>query len=237
MTFRHGRVAELYVGGFDVSPFFHFVTLTTKVATVDVSVFKTLWKQYLTGDLSSTLVADGFYDPTRQEVKALLQTIGAVVTYHPAGGVAVGDLARLILGDLTDYRETSPRGGAVATNFSAISDQAIGWGVCLSPLAAQATNGSTTGWDPLNQGIQTTTGAVVHVHVTAMTGGDSLVFTLKDATSSGGAGALAVAGGAITVTAVGGYRLVIPGTIRAYLQMAWTGFTHPATFAYSAART
>ncbi len=70
-----------------------------------------------------------------------------------------------------------------------------------------------------------------------MTGGDTQNFKLQDATTINGVYA-DITGGAFTaITAVGGQRLVVPGTIRQFVHCVATIAGHACTYAVSFART
>ncbi len=249
MAFRHGRLGELWLNATDISNYFASADMSVKVDTADVSTFKvagvpTTYHAYIAGLAAATLTASGYYDSSEADkVRSTLQQVTTNVlgqlTYSPAGAVALGDPARLLNINSSNYKTSSKIGNAVVMDWTAMSTAPLGIGNCLFPLASTApVVGATPGGDGLgNGGVQTTTGLIAHLHVTAMTGGDTHTFKLQDATTVGGA-YTDIAGAAFTnVTAVGSQRLIVSGTIRQFVRLLYTVAGHNATFAVAAART
>jgi hypothetical protein len=242
LSFKHGRLGEIWLNGVDVSPFFASADVGSKLATADVSTFKASWKAYLAGLAESTLSAAGYYDSAdADKVRDTLQAAVGQATYFPAGAVAIGDQGRLLNINTSDVKYGSKIGGAVTMDWTAMSTAPVGLGNCLATLAVYgvgvnvALTGEPSGLG--NGGVQTTTGLVAHLHVTAMTGGDTHTFKLQDATTVGGAYTDIASGAFVNVTAVGSQRLVVPGTIRQFVRLMYTVAGHSATFGVAAART
>jgi hypothetical protein len=243
MPFKHGRLGELWLNEVDVSVFFSSVDVALKLATTEVTTLKTggvatTWKSYIAGLAESTLSAAGYYDSSEaDQVRETLQEVVGQATYLPAGGIAIGDQARLLNINSTDYKTGSFIGTAVTLDWTALATSPVGLGECLHVLQSEAPGTITGTGAPLQQGASTTTGAVAHLHVTAMTGGDTHTFKLQDSTTLGGAYTDIASGAFVNVTAVGSQRLVIPGTIRAFVRAVSVISTHAATFGIAAART
>ena len=234
MSFKHGKLAEVWFGGLNLTPYTQAVDLSVDVDTADKSVCGVAYKSNEPGQASSSVSVKGVYDPTVSTLPdAIASATGPIVTYGPAGMAAVGDVCRLLDTDETSVKESSPVGGIVAFEAALTGDGTVGFGSVLRPLADATEDGTGTA---VNNGAATTGGAIVHVHVTSMTGGDELVFTLQD--SANGSAWLDVASGTFpTVTAAGGYRLVVPGTIRQYSRISWDIDANPVTFGAAIART
>jgi hypothetical protein len=234
MTTKHGRLAEIWCAGLNLTPYSNSLDTSWDIDTAEKSVFQTLYKSYEPGQAAASVSIKGNYDPTQTTVPAqIAASAGPIMTAGPAGMTTAGDLCRLFDVDHTSYKESSPIGGIVAFELSCGSDGAVGFGVVSHPLAAETTDGNGTSVDG---GAASTTGAIVHVHVTAMTGGDTLDFKLQD--SANNSTWADVASGAVpTISAVGGYRLVIAGTIRQYTRIVWDIDANSVTFGAAVART
>ncbi len=239
MTFKAGRLGELWLNGVDVSTFFAGADNAFKVDIADVSTFKSTWRSAISGLAASVLTASGYYDSAdADKVRDTLQAAVGQLSYFPAGATAIGDNGRLLNINSSDYKNSSKIADAVVMDWTAQSTAPVGIGTCLHILQSENIGTITGTGDGIgNAGAQTTTGLVAHLHVTAMTGGDTHNFKLQDATTIGGA-YTDIAGGAFTnVTAVGSQRLVVPGTIRAFIRLVATINTHAATYGCAAART
>lgn len=234
--FKHGRRANLYLNGVDISSYFHDAAFNAKAATADVTTFTANWKSYLVGEVEATLVAAGYYDSLEADkVRSTLQGAVGQLTYYPAGAQAIGDQARLLNINSSDYKTGSKMGGAVTMDWTALATTPVGFGELLHVLQAENVGTITGTGTPLAQGISTATGAVAHLQVTLPGGVQN--FKLQDSTALNGAYA-DIAGGAFAAqSVVGSQRLVIPGTIRAYVRAVATIITAPCTYSISAART
>lgn len=237
MPFKHGRLAELWLGGQDVSTFFMNADLETVVDVADSTTFKSLWKSFLPGDAISKLTTNGYYDSTLTNVRATLGVAaGSVVTFAPAGATAIGDLTRGILVNTTKYREGAKIGTLVTFDWDVDSTAVVGYGVCLHVMQQESPGTITGTGDGVMTSAANTTGAIATLHVTAMTGGTQN-FKLQDATTLGGAYTDIASGAFTAVTVVGAQRLVIPGTIRQFVRAVATIATNPVTYGITVART
>ncbi len=250
MAFKHGRLGELWLNEVDISNYFASADMTAKVDTADVTTFKVAGVQstyhaYVSGLAAATLTAAGFYDSSEaDQVRETLQevttnTLGQL-TYLPAsgnGGV-IGDQARLLNINSSDYRTSSKVGNAIVMDWTAMSTAPLGIGTVLAPLVSYGVGATVAlGGDGLLTSAASTTGLIAHLHVTAMTGGDTHQFKLQDATTIGGAYTDIASGAFTNVTAVGSQRLVVPGTIRQFVRVMYTVAGHAATFGIAAGRT
>ncbi len=239
MAFKHGRLGEIWLNGVDVSPYFSTADFSVKAPGAPVDTFKNTYHAYIPGVLEATLTAAGYYDSAdADKVRDTLEVIGQA-TYLPAGGVAIGDQARLLNIVTTDYKNGSKISGAnaVTMDWAVNATAPIGFGTCLHTLKSENVGTVTGPGDGLLTSTANTTGLVAHLHVTAMTGGDTHNFKLQDCTTINGVYA-DIAGGAFTnVTATGSQRLVVTGTIRQFVQLVATINGHAATYACAAART
>ncbi len=247
MTFKAGRLAELLLDAQDISSLFNSAELTAKVATADTTTFKNQWKTFIVDTADFQFTASGYYDATAATMTAIRATLGtpnpsqttaSVLSYAPAGALAIGDFVRLISVVSSDYKEGSKIGGAVSLDWSVEGTAVGGYGVSLHPLAQEATGTITGTGDAINTaGTQTLTGAVGHLHVTQVSAATFSSFKFQDATTIGGAYTDITSGAFVNVTAVGAQRLVIPGTIRQFVRCVAVIGPATTTYAVSFART
>jgi len=240
VTFKAGRLGEIWLNGVDVSTYFASADWHSTVATAPVTTFKASWDSHLSGIAVSTLTADGYYDPAdADKVRDTLQAAVGQVTYFPAGATAIGDQGRLLNINTTDYQSAPKTTTPVLMAWQAKSTAPVGLGTCLHILQSENIGTIIGTGDGIGNGgvAQTTTGLVAHLHVTAMTGGDTHNFKLQDATTVGGAYTDIAGGAFVNVTAVGSQRLVVSGTIRQFVRLVATINTHAATYGCAAART
>lgn len=239
MTFRHGRLAELLLNGVDISGYFSSAEWAAKVTPAPVDVFKTTWHQFIPGELESTLVASGYYqsDDVDQVRDDLISPGVGQLTYAPAGATAIGDFCRLMNVNFTDYKTGSKIGSAVTMDFTAQATNPVGIGVSLHPLASENLGTITGTGDGVLTSAASTTGAIGHLHVTAVSSAVASSFKFQDATTIGGVYADITSGAFTNMTAVGSQRLVIPGTIRQFVRCVAVIGPATTTYAVSFART
>jgi hypothetical protein len=238
MPFKHGRSSELWLNEVDISTYFHDAAWNVKVETSEVSTFKATWKSFIAGQALSKLTAAGYYDSSEaDQVRETLQEVVGQLTYLPAGGIAIGDMARLLNINSSSFQNRSGVKSPVGMTWTAEATAPVGLGEVLHVMQSEAPATVTGTGAPLNLGVSTTTGLVAHLHVTAMTGGDTHTFKLQDATTLGGAYTDIASGAFVNVTAVGSQRLIVPGTIRAFVKLVAVISTHAATYGCVAART
>jgi hypothetical protein len=234
--FKHGRLFEALLNGKDVSPYLFSAESNVYVDTAKVSTAKSSWESFISGDAFAQFFGYGYFDTTLTDVRATFQAAPGVFTFAPAGATAIGDPVRLYSFNTVSYREAPNVKAAVPFNWGIDSTAPLGIGECLHPLAAESPGTITGTGSPLVTGVSSSTGAVAHLHVTAYSAGTHQ-FKLQDATALNGA-YTDIAGGAFSnVSATGGQRLVITGTIRAYVRAVATIATAAATYSISVART
>lgn len=211
--------------------------LESTVEMAEASTFKSTWKSFLPGDAMAKLSTNGYFDSTLTNVRATLGVAaGSIVTFAPAGAVAIGDLTRSLLVNTVKYREGAKIADLVTFDWDVDSTATVAYGVCLHVLASESPGTITGTGDGVMTSASNTTGAIGVLHVTAM-GAGTQNFKLQDATTQGGA-YTDITGGAFTaVTTVGAQRLVIPGTIRQFVRAVATIVTNPVTYTITVART
>lgn len=187
MPFKHGKSTAVWLGGKDLSPFLNAADFSVDVDTADTSTFGSSWKSAIAGLAAAKADFAGLYDPTMTDLQSLLTldagVAATVLTYCPAGALAIGDRARLMDVIETAYSESSPVGGVIATKWSAYDarNAAVGDGQVLHTLSVDTNTTTGAEKDDL---AATTTGWQAHLHVIAVTGGASWVIKLQDAAVS-----------------------------------------------------
>lgn len=234
--FKHGRLFEALLNGKDVSPYLFSAESNVYVDTAKVSTAKSSWESFISGDAFAQFFGYGYFDTTLTDVRATFQAAPGVFTFGPAGATAIGDPVRLYNFNTVSYREAPNVKAAVPFNWAIDSTAPLGIGECLHPLAAESPGTITGTGSPLVTGVSSSTGAVAHLHVTAYSAGTHQ-FKLQDATALNGAYTDITGGAFSNVSATGGQRLVITGTIRAYVRAVATIATAAATYSISVART
>lgn len=222
MTFKHGKNTTVLLGSADLSTYLNGDDLSVDLDTADTTVYAANWKSAIAGAASGKVDLSGLYDPAKADLPAMLLAMTpGVLTTCPAGGAAIGDLARLVSAIDTSYAESSPVGGVVAIKASIQADGTVGFGYMLHPLG-EDTN-TTTGANR-DDTAATSTGWTAHLHVTLVDGG-SWVVKLVDASASDFSDVADVSGGAFTAaTGATSQRLTgaAGATLRRYVRYVAT---------------
>src|SRR5665213_577863 len=238
MSFKSGRKGALWLNEVDISPYFASAVFAAKVKTAPTTTFGSDWDTAISDTAAAALVASGYYDTLEadQVRETLLEVVGQL-TYAPAGALAIGDQCRLLNLNTTDFATPCKIGAATVMDWTAQSTAQVGIGTCLHVLQSEAAGTVTGTGDGLLTGAASTTGAILHVHLTAKTGADTFDLKLQDATTIGGSYTDIASGAIVQMTALGSQRLVIPGTIRAFVRAVAVVSTHAMTYGVAVART
>jgi len=233
MSFVHGSNTEVWIEGVNASAYFNSADFAVDVDTAETTTFKKSWKTHISGAYQSTIELGGLYDPTYQTIQdALPDSLPIIVTVMPGGGESIGDNARLARVIATSVKESSPVGDVVAFSASLIADTTVGLGKVLHPDSVETSDGSSTSVD---NGASTTAGAVAHLHILDISGGDTITVTIEDSANNS---AFSTIGTFTLDDAVGAERLVINGTVRRYVRVTWdiSDDAGPVQFAVAFAR-
>lgn len=172
----HGRNTTVLWNSTVMSGYLNQTDFEVSVDTSDVTTYGKGWKEFIPGLLDSTTGFQGFYDAAAGTVvEAALATDAGVLTYCPDGGTAVGGRARLISMTTANYSESSPVGDVVTFAWDVQSESTTGFGQVLHPMGAET---NVTG-SSKDDGAATSTGWVLHIHVTAVSAG-TWTMTLQD---------------------------------------------------------
>jgi hypothetical protein len=240
---KYGAGASVWLDVVDESQFFNEAGIDVVVDTAETTTFQPgvspAWKAFIEGLATAKVSLKGFYDQVNDAaMMADVRNGGSVLTYGPAGLLAVGDLARLVWVHDTAVGESSPIGGAVLLNVGYQGDGTVGWGQCLHAVTTDS--GTTTGATK-NDGAATSSGWLAHLHVTAVTGSPTS-WTVKLQDSADGTTWADLAGGAFTATTVPAAQRLASATgatLRQYVRYVATvvgGTTPTITFGLAYAR-
>jgi hypothetical protein len=193
VAFKHGKSTAVWFNGLDLSPYLNSAGMSVSVGTGDTTTFQNGgWSTSLAGIASATKSFAGLYDPAVTQLEDALAVNSGVLTYCPAGAVAVGDKARLAAVTGTSFSQSSPVGDIVAVGWEVQTQTAVAFGQVLH-LMAEDTN-TTTGTGKDDTGA-TATGWTAHLHVTAVDGG---TWTIKLEDSANNTDWADVTGGSFT---------------------------------------
>lgn len=215
MAFKHGKSTAVLLGATDLSSYLNSADLAADLDTGDTTVFQASWKSAIAGAAGSKLELAGLYDPDLTDLTSVFgDDPGAVLTHCPAGALALGDRARLLSAAEIAYGETSPVGGVVAFKSSVQGDGTLGFGSVIHLLAEETASGNGTAVDMT---AQSTTGAIAHIHATAVSATDTFDVTIED--SANGTSGWATIGTFASITAAAAERIVIAGTVERYVRV------------------
>jgi len=220
MAAIHGSKARIAFGALDVSPWLRDARLAGAVAVAEKTTFTSPAKEWAAGQSSRDATFEGLYDKDLTIVRdALGSATEGVLTYAPGGWSTTTDLAWLASVIEAQYDESAPIGDMVAFAWGATASGQVAFGTVLHPFGEDT---NTTVGTSRDDGAQTTTGWVAHLHVSAVDGG-SWVVKLED--SANNSAWSDVTGGAFTAaTTATSQRLssASGATLRRYLRYSAT---------------
>jgi hypothetical protein len=129
MAFRHGRFAEITVGGTALSLFCDTADLNIDVDMADVTTFTKSWKRAIAGLAGGTCELAGSYDPTAvtgpaAKLTGLIQAAAFAVVVEP-GGNLTGQSRRTFNALIQNYKESSPVADKVTFSCTLMIDDAV----------------------------------------------------------------------------------------------------------------
>lgn len=220
MAFVHGKNASVLLDGSNLTGYLNALDMSVDVDTAETSTFGNGWKTNIAGHVSGTVGFGGLFDPTDSTAVNLIgdlpSTTAGVLTWSPAGGSTIGDVARLASIIATSYAEGSSIGDAVTLSWDVLTTGAIGFGNFLHPLGAETVDANGAN---LDGGATSTNGAIAHLHVTSVSSGDDIAVTIEH--SDTGSSGWTTIGTFTTASAAGGQRLAINGSIKRYTRAVW----------------
>jgi hypothetical protein len=114
----HGKGANIFANGFDLSPFLSSIDQTQTVDTAEVTTFTAQSKAYVAGQIDSTLSMSGYFDGVASGVDEVLSAAldgdsATVLTVAEGGVGTVGNRALVASGLASGYNITSSVSEAV----------------------------------------------------------------------------------------------------------------------------
>lgn len=235
MTASAGFRSRILVGDLNLSAYAQSVGSPLSVDMLDITTFADNGvKAFIPGQNTSTWNFDGILD-VDGTANAQFDNLGDFtdeqpLTYGPRG-FTIGREVQMASAWRVDYPTLSSVTEPVKFSLAAQTNGPTEFGVSLHDLGAETADVNSASVD---NGAQTTTGAVAHLHVTAYSGLTSAVITVQDSADNS---SFATIGTFTTVTAITQQRLAIAGTVRRYTRAALdvTG-TGSVTYAVALAR-
>lgn len=230
MAFKPGYRARILNGDFSLSAKLSQASGALAVDMLDSTVFADDGdKRFIPGIDSSTFSCEGFIDAATAADNAAW-TDAQPITYGQEG-IALGSPVLMVNAIKSSYELGSQVAGVASFNLDGTTDGPTDFGVSLHDLTEVTAdeNGAS-----VDNGAQSTNGAVAHLHVSAFSGFSGAVVTIADSANNS---AFATIGTFTTVAGVTSERIAITGTVRRYVRYSIdvTG-TGAITFAASLAR-
>lgn len=237
MTIRHGKNAQIYLAGYDISGDLNLVTPHSEVDLADQTCFGATGHSWLPGLFKDEAQIEGFLDDTaavRLDALHAVETTGyqLMVLY----GTTLGDAAQCA----NEVKLQTYSKNAVANDINKITAKCLTENypfdpcVLLSPKATKTTAGSGTG---LNNLAGSTDGLVAYLQVFAVGAGKTLTVTIdhSDDGAAWTAGLISFTG----ATAITTERKAVAGNVKQYLRATWAfagGAPYTASFALCVCR-
>jgi hypothetical protein len=227
VTQIHGSRADFMGNGFLLTPFLNNGTLGAVRDSAETTTWKKTSKTHMPGLGDATISIDGIWEGEEDLVDDILFAAlgapsGGVFTYFPATFDAIGNVTYTIDADETTYSINTAVGGVAQCSAALASGQSgygLERGVVSSLYGAQGAAGSGPAIDNGAALGATLAGASLTLHSTIS---NALQVFLQDSADGVTFADLA---GSIGPIANGrsSQRLEVPGTIRRYTRVRWTG--------------
>lgn len=223
MAFTHGKAAVVYQDGNDLTGYLRSFTGAAEVDTAESTTFANDDKTYVAGLRDATISAEGLFDATFDGDVNTITGNGtkSVWSYYPAGD-AVGAAGRGYSLDITSAERSADVGDVVMLSVEGQSSTGSEQVISHYALAQAAASGTATVYDGT---AQSTAGGAGYLHATAISG--TVIVTLEDSADNVTYGSLQVLG---TITATGGWRTAITGTVERYTRVTYDCTNGTATF-------
>lgn len=227
MANSHGSGADVIGNGYVLSPFLNSAHFSGTRDAGETTTFQKTSKTYIPGLKDTNMSCEGIFDGVVDAVDDILQqalqlSTDSLFTYIPEGAQGgasdLGNLSYTMEAIETSYEVTTAVGDVaqISAEFNAGSTGYFTRGRVNHPYQLEASAGNSSSIDL--GAVSTTNGGSLVAHVTASS---SLVLFLQDSADNSTfadlAGSLTFASGRASK------RLVIPGTIRRYTRIRWTG--------------
>lgn len=218
----HGSGADVVGNGYVLTSFLNSATFAGSRETAETTVFKKTSKTYIPGMKDTSMNIEGIFDGAVDEVDQVLQaafdsSASGLYSYFPKGQESILRPAFTLDAVNSNYEVTTDIGDVaqVSAELSGGDKGVFARGLVVRPLAVAAAGGNSSSIDNTAQSLL---GANLVVHAVASA---SLVVKLQD--SADNVTFADLAGSISSTTGRSSQRLVVPGTIRRYTRVLWTG--------------
>ena len=218
----HGSNADIVGNGYVLSQFLNSASFSGSRETGETTVFKKKSKTYIPGLKDTTMTAAGIYDGDVDAVDPILSaalnsSAAGLISYFPEGADNFNDKSFTLDTVESSYEITTDVGDVaqISAQFAAGDQGQFTRGRVVHPMAVENANGQTLS---LDGGAASNNGGSLVVHATVAAG---LSFTLQD--SADNATFADVGVDLVLPAGRGSYRLTVPGTIRRWTRVLWTG--------------
>lgn len=222
MAGKHGSNADVFGNGYVLSEFLNSASFSGSRDTAETTTFKKKSKTYIPGLKDTTMSLEGLFDGAPDAVDEIMwaamnSAATGLYSYIPLGNEVVGSPVFSVEAIQSSYEVTSDVGDVsqVSAELSAGSDGFITRGKVASPMGIKGAPGNTASIDG---GALSAFGASLVAHVTASA---NLVLKLQD--SADNVTFADLPGTLSFVNGRGSKRLYVPGNIRRYTRVLWTG--------------
>lgn len=241
-TFRHGKGVRPLVDEKDMSPFLNDLTVSASMDAPETTTFQDNDRSYITGLRDVTFAFEGLFSASTVSADdvanyldgALGGSTRFVVTVDIAG--TTGGRALMMTGDMVSYDVSSPVDDVVSVSADVQGSFGYSGGVMLRPLSTSAT-GSVVNSGVATPGTTsaggTTSGGVIHVHVTASASTKDPLVSLHHSTSGS---TWAVAANITLSSGATFTRSTVSGTIKERVRIVKASTTPALTWAAAFSR-
>ena len=225
MSFYHGKLSRVYLNGYNLSSFFDSADMPMNSDTVETTCFNMDDKEYVMGNKTATISAEGFFDgSTQASEEALLAAFYSTNnwSYYPYGDSS-GNYGYAMSAQNNTYGIKGSVTGAV--RVSAAGQSQVGKERVIS-LKGLAESTLSTSASNIDNSAATTNGASAYLHITANASSD--FYPYVEHSASGTTWDTLVD----FTTGTGGRtseRVTVTGTVKQYVRATWTT-TEAATF-------
>lgn len=222
-TFTHGKSANAYLNGLDLTGYGRSITISRDVDTAEASTFGDDDKVYVPGLRDATASMELLLDATLDGSVNAVAGAGTrpVWSFYPMGDT-VGLTGYGLQADATGYEVTAEIGDVVQASLEMQSSVGAELLVSHHALAQRTTSGTAT---VIDNGAATTGGGRGYLHATAVNG--TVTVKVQDSADNTTYADLLTLG---TLTAPGGFRTTLAGTVRRYTRLVYTATAGTATF-------
>jgi hypothetical protein len=216
MAASHGKNGKILVNGYNISEYLRQYSLEMSIATADTTPFSIDSKKYITGQNDAVSSGEGFFDGAVGAIDAILEGIKgteSIWSYYP-NGYTSGNYGYGYRALRTNYGIQTTVDDAVRFSLAAQVTAGEERLRSIGGVTTLSTTGSST---VLDLGAGGSSGATVYFHATAITG--TVAVVVEDSPDNSTWTTLVALA---NVSAVGGQRVTVTGTVDRYIRITAT---------------